>query len=67
MVVSLGLWAIVGSIIGAKLLMVIRTPPEYLAQASKPLVALLHRGRRQEAKFNKNGNALSYSAFPLII
>jgi len=32
---SLGLWAIVGGILGAKLLLVIRTLPEYLAQPSQ--------------------------------
>ncbi len=32
---SLGLWAIVGAVIGAKLLMVLRTLPEYLADPSQ--------------------------------
>lgn len=34
-VMSLGLWAIVGGIVGAKLLLVLRTLPEYLAQPSQ--------------------------------
>jgi phosphatidylglycerol:prolipoprotein diacylglycerol transferase len=33
--VSLGLWAIIGAIVGAKLLMIVRSMPEYLADPSQ--------------------------------
>jgi len=37
LLMSLGIWAIVGGILGAKLLLVLRTLPEYLAQPSELL------------------------------
>jgi phosphatidylglycerol:prolipoprotein diacylglycerol transferase len=37
LLMSLGVWAIVGGILGAKLLLVLRTLPEYLAQPSELL------------------------------